>query len=116
MTDYEPMMDVARGDPALSGELRDALALLRDGSDNDEFRTLVDDVLAGRCSLSEASRTAAFNDAVFALVPGVDECCAYITESEKQGLAQGNSHGGEGSGVPCGCSGVCAGHRASPPR
>ncbi len=110
MADYEPKMDVARGDPELSGELREALALLRDGSDNGEFRRLVDNVLAGRCSLSEASHTAAFSDAVFALTPELTQCCAHMTEDEKQGLAQGDSQ----AGLPCGCSGVCAGHRASP--
>ena len=65
MTDHEPMADSGCGEPGLSQELRDALTLLRDRSDNDNFRTLVDDVLAGRCSLVEASGTAAFSDVVF---------------------------------------------------
>jgi hypothetical protein len=65
MTDHEPMTDGGRGKPELSQELRDALTLLRDHSNNDNFRTLVDDVLAGRRSLVEASGTVAFSDVVF---------------------------------------------------
>jgi hypothetical protein len=65
MTDHEPMTDSGCGEPGLFQELRDALTLLRDRSDNDNFRALVDDVLAGRCSLVEASGTAAFSDVVF---------------------------------------------------
>jgi hypothetical protein len=62
----------ADADPGLPRELRDALILLRDHSDNDGFRTLVEDVLAGRCSLVEASGTAAFSDVVFASI--AQEC------------------------------------------
>ena len=120
MADHEPMMDVACGDPELSEELRDALALLRDRSDNDDFRTLVDDVLAGRCSLFEASGTAAFNDVVFArIAQEFDE----LTEDEKpkdekQSLTgQAESSGSAAScSVPCaGCPGLCAALGTSQP-
>ncbi|HSL07341.1 MAG TPA: hypothetical protein VK887_05100 [Pseudonocardiaceae bacterium] len=114
MADHEPMMDVACGDPELSEELRDALALLRDRSDNDDFRTLVDDVLAGRCSLFEASGTAAFNDVVFArIAQEFDE----LTEDEKPKDEKRSRTGQAGSsgpaaascGIPCaGCPGICA--------
>ena len=57
MADHEPMMGGGCGDPALSQELREALALLREHSDDEDFRTLVDDVLTGRCSLVDASST-----------------------------------------------------------
>lgn len=74
----------ADADPALSEELRDALILLRDHSDDADFRTLVEDVLAGRCGLVEASGTAAFSDVVFGSI--AQECA-----------------------TPCaGCSGACA--------
>lgn len=128
MADHEPMMDVACSDPELSEELREALALLRDRSDNDEFRTLVDDVLAGRCTLTEASGTAAFSDMVFARVAReFDEYVDYLTEDEKQGLgapaqdapaqdAPAQCAGAAaGSAPPCGgCAGICA--FAGPPR
>lgn len=90
MADHEPMTDVACGDPELSAELRDALTLLRDRSDSDEFRTLVEDVLAGRCSLMDAAGTAAFSAAVFA--PMAQEFtaqeftaqCDHVTEQDGQ--------------------------------
>jgi hypothetical protein len=125
MADHEPMMDVACGDPELSEELRDALALLRDRSDNDDFRTLVDDVLAGRCSLFAASGTAAFNDVVFArIAQEFDE----LTEDERPkdekpkdekrsrtGQAGSSGSAGASCGIPCaGCPGICAVPGTSP--
>jgi hypothetical protein len=108
MADHEPTVDVACGDPELSEELRDALALLRDRSDNDDFRTLADDVLAGRCSLMEASGTAAFSDVVFARIA---QEFNELTEDEKRNLTgQAESPGPAAScGIPCtGCPGICA--------
>lgn len=117
MADHEPTMDVACGDPELSQELRDALMLLRDRSDNDDFRTLVDDVLAGRCSLLEASGTAAFSDVVFARIA---QEYGGLTEDEKRDLTgQVDSSGGAAAScaIPCaGCPGICAAPGASPPR
>lgn len=52
MSDHESMTDVGCTDPELSQELRDALTILRDHSDNDDFRTLADDVLAGGAAWS----------------------------------------------------------------
>lgn len=117
MADYEPMTDVACSDPELSPELREALALLRDGSDNDEFRTLVDEVLAGRCTLTEASGTAAFSNVVFARVAReFDDYVGHLAEDEKQGLTpQAESSGAAAScDAPCvGCPGICLAPGAS---
>lgn len=115
MADHEPMRDGGGGDPGLSQELRDALTLLRDHSDNDNFRTLVDDVLAGRCSLVEASGTAAFSDVVFASIAQEFD---QLTKDEKRCLdAQAESSGDAAApcGTPCAsCSGVCAALRGYP--
>jgi hypothetical protein len=117
MADYEPMMDVACSDPELSEELREALALLRDRSDNDEFRTLVDEVLAGRCTLTEASGTAAFSDVVFARVAReFDDYVGHLTEDEKRGLTTPaeSSDTAASCGAPCaGCPGICMAPDAS---
>src|SRR5918997_4226130 len=83
MADHKPTTDVACSDPELSEELRDALVLLRDRSDNDNFRALVDDLLVGRCSLLEASGTAAFSDVVFARIA---QEFNELTEDEKRNL------------------------------
>ena len=95
MADHEHMTGVACRDPELSQELREALALLHDRSNNDEFCALVDDVLAGRCSLLEASGTAAFRETVFGM-----------TGNEQQAMAAHcESHSGA---APCGYGGcVC---------
>lgn len=58
--DQEPMLDVAGSDPALSRHLRNCLKVLRDRTDNPEFRELADDILAGRRSLREAVTSPVF--------------------------------------------------------
>ncbi|HEY6422760.1 MAG TPA: hypothetical protein VIY28_05825 [Pseudonocardiaceae bacterium] len=112
MANHEPLTDVACTDPEMSEELRDALALLRDRSDNDEFRSLIDDVLAGRRSLTEASGTAAFGDVVFARVAQeFDEYLGHLSEDEKKGPAtQAEPSGATDScDTPCAsCPGLCA--------
>lgn len=123
MADHEPMTDVACGVPELSAELRDALALLRDRSEDAEFRTLVDDVLAGRCSLLDASGTKAFGEMVFApMAREFDERLGQMTEDERRALAAQHRSdsatrcaelhrrgAGPTQGAPCvGCPGICA--------
>ncbi|MGB8995323.1 MAG: hypothetical protein WCC65_08445 [Pseudonocardiaceae bacterium] len=109
MADHEPTGGGGCGEPALSHELRDALTLLRDHSDNDDFRTLIDDVLAGRCSLGEASETAAFSNVVFASIAQEFD---QLTDEEKERLATQGGAPQEASGscgLPCAsCAGACA--------
>ncbi|MGH3767660.1 MAG: hypothetical protein ACRDTX_21365 [Pseudonocardiaceae bacterium] len=114
MADHEPTMDGGCPEPELTQELRDALTLLHDHSDSDEFRTLIDDVLGGRCSLTEASSTAAFGDVVFA---GIAQEFARLTDDDKQRLAtQAQSppaHSPQAAvgscGAPCAtCTSLCA--------
>ena len=119
MADHEPAMGGGCPDPELSQELRDALTLLQDHSDNDTFRRLIDDVLAGRCSLMEASSTAAFSNVVFA---GIAQQFDQLTDDEKQRLAaqsQAPAQPGDAAvgscGAPCAtCTSVCAALRSSP--
>ena len=115
MADHEPMMDGGCAEPELSQQLRDALTLLSQHSDDDDFRTLVDDVLAGRCGLVEASSSAAFSNVVFA---GIAHEFERLTDDDKQRLAaqsQTDSSGAEvGScGAPCAsCTSICAALRS----
>ncbi|MGQ0774645.1 MAG: hypothetical protein ACT4NY_09540 [Pseudonocardiales bacterium] len=105
------MTDVACGEPELSDELRDALALLRDRSEDDEFRTLVDDVLAGRTSLLDASGTPAFSKMVFARI--AQEAAAHCSEDAAHCPEDGAQLGACG---PCGgCAGSCALSGTNPP-
>ncbi|MDQ4103096.1 MAG: hypothetical protein M3186_05105 [Actinomycetota bacterium] len=113
MADHETT-GVGCGEPELSQELREALTLLREHSDDNDFRTLVDDVLAGRSSLFEASGTAAFSNVVFA---SIAQEFAALTEDEKRRLAAPAESSGTAAtscGLPCaGCTSVCAALRAN---
>lgn len=115
MADHEPMMDGGCAEPELSQQLQDALTLLSQHSDDDEFRTLIDDVLAGRCSLIDASSSAAFSNVVFA---GIAQEFERLTDDDKQrlvGQAHTDSSGAEvGScGAPCAsCTSICAALRS----
>ena len=115
MADHEPMMDGGCAEPELSQQLRDALTLLSQHSDDDQFRTLIDDVLAGRCSLIDASSSAAFSNVVFA---GIAQEFERLTDDDKQrlvGQAHTDSSGAEvGScGAPCAsCTSICAALRS----
>ncbi|HKS50945.1 MAG TPA: hypothetical protein VJS67_03655 [Pseudonocardiaceae bacterium] len=113
MADHESHMDGGCAEPELSAELRDALTLLQQHSDDDEFRTLIDDVLAGRCSLMEASGSAAFSNVVFA---SIAQEYGRMTDDDKRRLtshahaASADSPGGETGpcGSPCAtCTGIC---------
>lgn len=114
MADQEPMIDGGCAEPELSQELRDALALLSEHSDNQDFRTLIDGVLAGQRSLIDASDTAAFSDVIFA---SIAEDFAQLTDEDKQRLAAQaqapspeSAEGEVGScGLPCAsCTRICA--------
>lgn len=112
MADNEPMTDVACAEPELSAELRDALALLRERSEDDEFRTLVDDVLAGRTSLLDASGTPAFSKMVFARI--AQEAAAFCAEDGALHCPEDGAQSGPCG--PCGgCAGSCALSGANPP-
>jgi hypothetical protein len=117
MADQEPMVDNGCTEPKLSQELRDALALLSQYSDNRDFRALIDDVLAGQRSLIEASGTAAFSEVVFASI--ADEF-ARLTDEDKRRIAdqaQAAPPGKEvGScGLPCtSCTKACTTPRRHP--
>jgi len=64
VADEEPLLDVARGDPARSRFLRASLQRLRESSTNNQFRAMVDDILAGRKSLRTAAASELFNSEV----------------------------------------------------
>ena len=99
MANQEHPTDVACGDPAMTPELHDALTLLRDRSDDGEFRALVDEVLSGQCSLYDSAGTPAFAEAVFGrVVQEFNERFAGMTEAEKQAIAAG---GGMDSAALC---------------
>lgn len=84
----EPIMDVARGDRALSEHLANSLKLLRDRSDNPEFRRLADEIVAGRASLREAAMSAAFTGELNPQVERFAERYEQLTDAEREELAR----------------------------
>jgi len=84
----EPTMAVAHGDPALARHLRRSLELLRDRTDNDDFRNLVRDVLDGRANLRDVYFTPAFTAGIN---PGVEQFARRFDElstEEQQNMAE----------------------------
>ncbi|HET9257439.1 MAG TPA: hypothetical protein VFO16_19865 [Pseudonocardiaceae bacterium] len=114
MAHQEPEISGACAEPEPSQELREALILLRERSDNNEFRALVDDVLTGRRGLLDASGAAAFSDVVFS---GIAREFAGLSDDDRQRLAgQATQHQPQGPaaetgdcGLPCAtCTSLCA--------
>lgn len=85
--DQEPMIDVAGGDPALSRHLRNCLKVLRDRTDNPEFRELADDIMAGRRSLREAVTSPAFAQALNPQVEQFAQRYEQLSADERERLA-----------------------------
>lgn len=84
----EPTMAIAHGDPALARHLRKSLETLRDRTDDDDFRHLIDDVLKGRANLRDVYFTPAF---AAGISPGVEDFARrydQLTPEEQQELAQ----------------------------
>jgi hypothetical protein len=81
-------MAIAHGDPALARHLRRSLELLRDRSDNKDFRRLVDDVLAGRADLRDVYTTPVFDAGINPGVQNFAHRYAELTPEERQQLAE----------------------------
>jgi hypothetical protein len=82
--EQEPLLDIARGDAARSRQLRSSLRVLRERTDNPQFRKLLDDVLAGRTGLRDAARTPLFDQVVSPGVQQTVERLREMPEEEKQ--------------------------------
>ena len=83
----EPLLDVARGDAARSARLRQSLTALRDHTDDPRFRTLLDDVLAGKKGLRAAALSEAFGQGIAAnLSQGIARYQA-LSEEERAAAA-----------------------------
>lgn len=82
--DQEPLLDIARGDAARSRQLRSSLRVLRDRTENPEFRKLLDEVLAGRKGMREVARTSLFDQVVTPRVQQAVERLREMPEEEKQ--------------------------------
>jgi hypothetical protein len=85
---HEPTLDVAHGNKALSRHLNKSLELLRDRSDNDDFRRVVNDVLDGHSSLRDVYNTPAFAAGIEPGVRKFAERWDELSQEERDRLAQ----------------------------
>ena len=88
----KPTLDVARGDKALSQHLHQSLEILRDRSDSDDFRRVVDDVLNGRASLRDVYNTSAFAAGIEPGVRKFAERWDELSQEERDRLAREGRH------------------------
>ncbi|RZU52221.1 hypothetical protein EV385_4068 [Krasilnikovia cinnamomea] len=86
--DQEPVLDVAHGNRALSRYLLRSLEILREQSDNQDFRSLVDDVLAGRASLRDVYNTPAFAAGIDPGVRQFAERWEELSQEERDRMAE----------------------------
>lgn len=86
--DDEQMLDVARGDKVISQHLRRSLSLLRERSDNEDFKRLTDDVLAGRANLRDVFATPAFAAGLDPFVERFAERYDQLSEDERAEMAE----------------------------
>ncbi|MGX6601770.1 hypothetical protein ACWKSP_06485 [Micromonosporaceae bacterium Da 78-11] len=84
----QPTIAVAHGDPALARHLRQSLEVLRDRSEDREFRDLVDDVLHGRTDLRDAYSSATFAAGLDTHVEQFAERYEELSPEERQRLAE----------------------------
>ncbi|WP_328477660.1 hypothetical protein OHA21_25065 [Actinoplanes sp. NBC_00393] len=87
MTEPENL-DVARGDVALSDHLRQALRVLQDRSDNEDFKRLVDEVLSGHKSLRDVYDSQAFAAGLDDGVRRFRQRWERLTDEERTDLAE----------------------------
>lgn len=86
--EQEPMMDVARGDVGLSRHLKNSLLVIRDKTDDEEFKKLADDVIAGKQSLREASQSDSFSRVLDSQVEKASTEIASMSDEEREELAR----------------------------
>jgi hypothetical protein len=90
--DKDPVLDIARGDPAVSKALSSSLKILRDRSDDPAFKTMVDDILAGKKSLREAASSQAFNQGISVKAHAGFEWYRNLSDEERErGAEQGRA-------------------------
>nr|WP_218862740.1 hypothetical protein [Actinopolyspora biskrensis] len=81
-------MDVAHGDRAVSEHLKNSLRLLREKTDDNDFKEMVDDIVAGRSSLREAVSSPTFEQVLNPFVEQAAEKFENMSEEEWRQLEE----------------------------
>ncbi|WP_336085287.1 hypothetical protein [Nocardia sp. SSK8] len=82
MKEQEPILDVARGDAAVSRQVGDALRTIARGTGDPALRRQISDILAGRSSARDLANGDAFNRLLDAAVP--DALAKYHAMSDEE--------------------------------
>lgn len=83
----DPLHQFARGDEAMAAHLRKALEVLREQSQDPDFRRLATGVMEGRQSMHALAQSSAFNAAVADAAPRLDAWWSSLSEEEKREAA-----------------------------
>ncbi|MFF0543210.1 hypothetical protein ACFYTF_10260 [Nocardia thailandica] len=88
MTDPEPVLDVARGDVAVSRQVSAALRVIAAGSGDATLKQQITEILAGRASVREFARTESFNRILDTVLPTAMNKLTDLPQDELQRLAE----------------------------
>ncbi|MDO3647611.1 hypothetical protein [Nocardia mangyaensis] len=83
MKEPEPILDVARGDVAVSRQVSDALRAISRGSTDPALRNQIGEILAGRASVRELARCESFNRILDGVVPVAMTKYAELSDEER---------------------------------
>ncbi|WP_280220100.1 hypothetical protein [Nocardia neocaledoniensis] len=84
----EPMLDVARGDIAVSRQVSAALRVIAANSRDDGLKKQIGEILAGRGSVRDLAATESFNRVLDGVLPTAMSKLAELPEAERERLAE----------------------------
>ncbi|WP_433660512.1 hypothetical protein ACQPW1_47620 [Nocardia sp. CA-128927] len=88
MTAPEPILDVARGDAAVSRQLSDTLRLLAANTTDPALKDQIGAVLSGKLGVRDFARTDAFTTTLDRVVPAALEQYSAMSEEQRHRLAE----------------------------
>lgn len=88
MNNPEPMLDVARGDIAVSRQVSAALRVIATSTRDDALKRQIGEILAGRASVRELAGTESFNRVLDGVLPAAMQKIAELSEEERDRLAE----------------------------
>jgi hypothetical protein len=84
----EPMLDVARGDIAVSRQVSAALRVIASSTRDDALKRQIGEILAGRASVRDLAGAESFNRVLDGVLPAAMQKIAELSEEERDRLAE----------------------------
>ncbi|MFF5037447.1 hypothetical protein [Nocardia salmonicida] len=88
MNNPEPMLDVARGDIAVSRQVSAALRVIATSTHDDALKRQIGEILAGRASVRDLAGAESFNRVLDGVLPAAMQKIAELSEEERDRLAE----------------------------